>query len=143
MPISSSDKAQTAIINFYTTALAEEKIPVIKSSRHGKHLRLNYAGDYETLLNKILPCTIVKSNVSLSGTYETKELVIKKDITNATSGDSIYLVIAVSAKGLLKTKQLTPEKLGLAGKTIKKKISLTLLFRKLTNKTYLKIYNYF
>lgn len=120
MPISSSDKAQTAIINFYTTALAEEKIPVIKSSRHGKHLRLNYAGDYETVLNKILPCTIIKSNVSLSGTYETKELVIKKDITNASSGDSIYLVIAVSAKGLLKTKQLTPEKLGLAGKTIKK-----------------------
>ena len=85
------------------------------------HLRINYPGDPKTLMNSILKCDMVASDVSISGTYVTQELKIKEDIPGAKKGDKIYFINAVSAKGVLKTKQLTPNKLGLAGRKIPKR----------------------
>jgi hypothetical protein len=119
--IKTDSKVQNTIIKYYTTALDKQKIPVIKSSRGGAHLRINYAGDAKALLSKIHPCTLKATDVSISGSYVTQELTIGKDIKDGTkvvakNGDKIYFILAVSSKGVLKTKDLTPNKLGLAGK---------------------------
>lgn len=118
--ITTSKSAQTAIIKYYSVLLEKQKIPIIKSSRGGQHLRINYAGDAADLLNKILPCSVKATDVSISGTYTTQEVTIKKDIDGAKTGDKIYLVVAVSSKGVLKTKQLVPDKLGFAGEQVSK-----------------------
>lgn len=110
--ITTAKQSQNAIIRHYTDALNALKIPVIKSSRGGPHLRINYPSDYTALLNKILPCSIVESDVSISGTYVTRELTIKKAIPDAKIGDKIYLIVTVSSGGVLKTKQLVPNKMG-------------------------------
>jgi hypothetical protein len=119
--ITTNKQAQSAIIKYYSDALIAQGIQPIKSSRGGAHLRINYAGDFSALLNKILPCSIKPTDVSISGTYVTQELTINKAIPNARIGDKIYLVIAVSSKGVLKTKQLVPDKLGFAGAKISKR----------------------
>lgn len=118
--ITTDKKVQAAIINYYAAALTTKNINTIKSSRGGAHLRFSYDGDEVSLLNKILPCTVTASSVSISGSYSTQEITIKKAIPGARVGDKIYLVIARSSKGVLKTKQLTPDALGFAGKTISK-----------------------
>jgi copper chaperone CopZ len=111
---------QSAIIKYYSLVIEAKKIPIIKSSRGGLHLRINYPGDVKTLMNSILKCDIAASDVSISGSYVTNVLTIQKDIPGAKKGDSIYFVNAVSSRGVLKTKQLTPNKLNLAGKKIAK-----------------------
>jgi hypothetical protein len=110
--ITTIKSAQTAIIKYYSSALQSKNVEPIKSSRGAPHLRINYAGDVLELMNSILPCEIELSDVKISGTYATQELKIKKDIQGAVTGDKIYLIIAISSKGVLKTKQLTPDKLG-------------------------------
>ena len=123
--ITTSKPAQTAIIKYYSSALEKQKITPIKSSRGGQHLRINYAGDVSSLLNKILPCSIKTTDVSISGSYTTQEISIKKAIDGAKINDKIYLVVAVSSKGVLKTKQLTPDKLGFGGAKVPKTNFLT------------------
>ena len=123
--ITTSRQAQSAIIKFYTEGLKKAKVETIKSSRGGPHLRINYSGDVKALLNSILTCTLKETDVSISGSYVTQELTIGKNIDGAKKGDKIYFVLAVSSKGVLKTKQLTPDSLGLSGKKITKSTFLT------------------
>lgn len=118
--ITTSKQAQNAIIKYYSVGLDQQKIPTIKSSRGGPHLRVNYDGDIAKVLNGILPCTIKPTDVSISGSYVTQELTINKAIDGAARGDKIYLVVTVSSKGVLKTKQLTPDALGFGGEKITK-----------------------
>jgi hypothetical protein len=125
MAIKTSKNAQNNIIKYYSAALEKQGIKPIKSSRGGPHLRINYAGDAEKLLSKILTCSIKSSDVSISGSYPTQELTVKKALPGVAVGDQIYLVIAVSTRGALKPKQLTPDKLGFAGSTIKKEDFIT------------------
>lgn len=121
MPAITTDKkTQSSIIRYYTSALEERKVKIIKSSRGGLHLRFSYAGDFEKLLDDILPCSIIESEVSISGSFVTRELTINKELPDAKKGSKIYIVVAVSSKGELKTKQLTPDGLGFGGKTIAK-----------------------
>jgi hypothetical protein len=118
--ITTSKPAQTAIIKYYSSALEKQKIMPIKSSRGGQHLRINYAGDVSALLNKILPCSIKSTDVSISGSYTTQEVTINKSIDGAKINDKIYLVVAVSSKGVLKTKQLTPNQFEFGNFKVKK-----------------------
>lgn len=118
--ITTSKQAQSAIIKYYSVGLDQQKIATIKSSRGGPHLRVNYDGDIAKVLNGILPCTIKPTDVSISGSYVTQELTINKAIDGANKGDKIYLVVTVSSKGVLKTKQLTPDALGFGGEKISK-----------------------
>jgi hypothetical protein len=120
MAITTDKSAQSAILKYYSVGLDINNIKVIKSSRGGPHLRINYTGDVQSLLNSILPCTIKASDVAISGSFVTYEVEIKKSIDGADRGDKIYFVNAISSRGVLKTKQLTPNKLGLAGKKISK-----------------------
>ena len=131
--ITTDSKVQNAIIRYYSSALENQKVQVIKSSRGGPHLRINYTGDAAALLNKIHPCKLKATDVTISGSYVTQELTIGKDIKDGTkviakNGDKIYFILAVSSKGVLKTKELTPNKLGLAGKKISKDGFVTLCF---------------
>lgn len=131
MPAITTDrKTQNAIINYYSRIIEVEnelkspdyKVSIIKSSRGGPHLRISYKHDVHTLLTSIHPCKIKPTDVSISGSYVTQELEITEPLPDksAKKGDKIYLVVAVSSKGVLKTKQLTPDKLNLTGKKISK-----------------------
>ena len=71
-------------------------------------------------MNSILPCEIYPSENNISGSYTTYELKIKKPIPGANVGDTIYFVVTVSSRGVLNTKQLTPDKLKMTGKDISK-----------------------
>lgn len=116
-------KKTSAIISFFKKALAAKNVKTIDSSRGGPHLRVEYNGDVRSLLNSIAPCNISPSLVSISGTYETNVLTLKNKISSvqgSAKGDSIYLVVATSSRGILKTKQLAPEKFGIVGKNISK-----------------------
>ena len=118
--ITTSKQAQSAIIKFYSEALKKQGVEPIKSSRGGPHLRIAYAGDVKKLLGDILTCTLKETDVSISGSYVTQELTIGKAIDGAKKGDKIYFILAVSSKGVLKTKQLTPDSFGFGGKKITK-----------------------
>ena len=122
MAITTDKKSQSAIIKYYTAMLATQGIATMKSSRGGPHLRINYAGDPAVLLNKINPCTLKASDVNISGSYTTYELELKKALPDAKVKDKIYFVNAVSAKGVLKTKELTPAKLNLTGEKMSKTV---------------------
>ena len=123
--ITTSRQAQSAIIKFYSDALKKQGIEPLKPSRGGPHLRVNYVGDVKKLLDSILPCTLKETDVSISGSYVTQELTINKGIDGAKKGDKIYFVLAVSSKGVLKTKQLTPDSLGFGGKKVSKSSFIT------------------
>jgi len=117
-------RKNSSIISFFKKALTERDIKVIDSSRGGQHLRFEYNGDVEDLLNSITPCSISDSPVSISGSYATKLITLKKRIptvSNTDKGDSIFLVVANSNRGVLKTKQLAPEKFNIVGKDITKR----------------------
>lgn len=118
--ITTDKKIQNEIIRYYSAALEEQKIQIIKSSRGGAHLRFSYAGDAAKLLNSIFPCKLKPSDVSISGSYVTQELTLEKPLASAKKGDKIYVIVAVRSKGVLRTKQLTPDSLGFGGKTIQK-----------------------
>ena len=118
--ITTSKQAQSAIIKFYSESLKKQGVEPIKSSRGGPHLRIAYSGDVKKLLDGILTCTLKDTDVSISGSYVTKELTIGKAIDGAKKGDKIYFILAVSSKGVLKTKQLTPDSFGFGGKKITK-----------------------
>lgn len=123
--IKTSELAQKEIITYYSGALTAKGVQIIKSSRGARHLRINYSGDVQQLFNSIHPCSIKPSDVTISGSYVTQELTIKKDIETAKADDKIYLVVTVTSKGVLKTKQLTPDKFGVAGKTVAKSTFLS------------------
>lgn len=113
----------SSIIGFFKKALQARKIKTIDSSRGGPHLRFEYNGNVQDLLNSITPCKVIESKVSISGSYETKEIVLSKKISSIPDTDkfdSIKLVVANSSKGILKTKQLTPEQFNIVGKKITK-----------------------
>lgn len=124
--ITTTKQAQSAIIKYYSEELKKKGVEPIKSSRGGPHLRIAYVGDVKKLLNSILPTTLKETDVSISGSYVTQELTIGKDIkdtagkTAAKKGDKIYFILAVSSKGELKTKQLTPDALGFGGQKVSK-----------------------
>ena len=121
MVITTPKNNQSAIIKYYTTALSENPdVGVLKSSRGGPHLRINYKGDFHSLMNSILPCEIKASENSISGSFITYELKIKNPIPGANVGDKIYFVVTVRSTGVLSNKELTPDKLQLTGKEISK-----------------------
>lgn len=112
---------QSAIIKFYTNELEKNKeVNVIKSSRGGMHLRINYKGDFNSLMNSIHPCEIYPSENNISGSFTTYELKLKQSIPGANAGDKIYFVVTVRSSGVLSNKELTPDKLQLTGKDISK-----------------------
>lgn len=118
--IKTDKKVQSAIIGFFKTALEKKSVKIITSSRGPNHLRINYTGNVETLLNSIVPVKIELTDVVISGTYQTHTITLKKDITGAKAGDSCYLVIAVRSQGVLTTKELNPDTLALGGKEFTK-----------------------
>ena len=118
--IKTDKKAQSAIIGFFKTALEKKGIKIITSSRGPNHLRINYTGNVESLLNAVVSVDIALSDVVISGTYQTHTITLKKDIPGAKRGDSCYLVIAVRSQGVLTTKELNPDTLGLGGKEFTK-----------------------
>ena len=119
--ISTPRNNQSAIIKFYKTELEKNReVSLPQNTRGGMHLRINYKGDFNSLMNSILPCEIYPSENNISGSYTTYELKIKKPIPGANVGDTIYFVVTVSSRGVLNTKQLTPDKLKMTGKDISK-----------------------
>jgi hypothetical protein len=112
--IKTDTKKQAQIISFYSLALAKKNITLVKASRGGKHLRFSYSGDHKKLLNDILPCEITDTIHVISGKYRTEVLTLKKSIDGAKVGDQIYIVNAVTSRGELRPKELTPEKIGVA-----------------------------
>lgn len=117
---------QSAIIKFYKTELEKNReVSLPQNTRGGMHLRINYKGDFNSLMNSILPCEIYPSENNISGSYTTYELKIKKPIPGANVGDTIYFVVTVSSRGVLNTKQLTPDKLQMTGKDISKTSLIT------------------
>lgn len=127
----------SAIISFFKKALQTKGIKTIDSSRGGPHLRFEYNGDVQKLLNSITPCKVVDSKTSISGTYETKEIVLGKKIAGVADtdkGDTINLVVANSSRGLLKTKQLTPEQFKIVGKKIAKNSYVSEMVEKIKEK---------
>lgn len=119
MMITTPKNNQSAIIKYYTTALESNKdVKILKSSRGGLHLRINYKGDFYSLMNYILPCEIKASENNISGSFTTYELQIKNSIPGANINDKIYFVVTVSSKGVVSNKELTPDKLGLSNKKI-------------------------
>lgn len=126
MQITTPKNNQSAIIKFYTTELEKNKdVTVVKSSRGGMHLRINYKGDFQSLMNSIHPCEIYPSENNISGSFTTHELKIKQPIPGANVGDKIYFVVTVRAKGELSNKELTPDKLQMTGKDISKTSVIT------------------
>ena len=119
--LSTDAKTQSAIISQYESELEKKNVKIVKSSRGGKHLRFSYPGDHKKLLNDIVKCELTDSTYVISGKYRTEELTIKEAIDGARVGDKIYVVNAVSSRGELRTKELTPERIGVAtGKKIGK-----------------------
>ncbi len=112
--IKTDSKKQAQIISFYSLALTKKNITLVKASRGGKHLRFSYSGDHKKLLNDILPCEITDTIHVISGKYRTEVLTLKKSIDGAKVGDQIYIVNAVTSRGELRPKELTPEKIGVA-----------------------------
>lgn len=114
--IKSSPTAQRAIINYFKTKLAKEGgVKLIESSRGGPHLRFNYANDATKLLKKLHNVEVRNSDQSISGTFTTQEIILKEKIGNAAVNDGCYLVVTTSSKGVLSTKNLTPDELKLPG----------------------------
>lgn len=112
-------KTQSLLIAEYSLELAKKNITIVKSSRGGKHLRFSYSGDHKKLLNDLIPCEITDTAHVISGKYRTEILTLKKQIDGAKVGDQIYIVNAVTSRGELRPKELTPEKIGVAtGKEI-------------------------
>jgi hypothetical protein len=117
--LSTDAKTQSLIVALYESGLAQKNIKIVKSSRGGKHLRFSYQGDHKKLLNDIIRCELTDSTYVISGKYRTEELTIKESTDGAKIGDKIYVVNAVSSRGELRTKELTPERIGVAtGKKI-------------------------
>lgn len=117
--LSTDAKTQSLIVALYESGLAQKNIKIVKSSRGGKHLRFSYQGDHKKLLNDIIRCELTDSTYVISGKYRTEELTIKESADGAKIGDKIYVVNAVSSRGELRTKELTPERIGVAtGKKI-------------------------
>ena len=117
--LSTDAKTQSLIIALYESGLAQKNIKIVKSSRGGRHLRFSYAGDHKKILNDIIRCEITDSTYVISGKYRTEELTVKESVDGAKIGDKIYIVNAVSSRGELRTKELTPERIGVAtGKKI-------------------------
>jgi len=114
--IKSSPTAQRAIINYFKTKLKTEAgVKLVESSRGGAHLRFNYAGDVSKLLKKHHNVEIRNSDQSISGTFTTQEIILKEKIGGAAVNDGAYLVVTTSSKGVLSTKNLTPDELKLPG----------------------------
>ena len=120
--ITTSRQIQLLIKNYYSLVLESKNIQIISSSRGGLHLRINYSADVKEMLNSIHPCDLIVSEISMSGSFITNELILKENLPGgvAKKGDAIYFVNAVSSKGVLKSKQLTPNKLSITGVKIKK-----------------------
>jgi len=112
--VSTDAKTQSSIISRYESELDQKNIKIVKSSRGGKHLRFSYQGDHKKLLNSIIKCVLTDSTYVISGKYRTEELTIKESIDGAKIGDKIYIVNAVTSRGELRTKELTPERMGVA-----------------------------
>ena len=112
--VSTDVKTQSSIISRYESELEQKNIKIVKSSRGGKHLRFSYQGDHKKLLNSIIKCVLTDSTYVISGKYRTEELTIKESIDGAKIGDKIYIVNAVTSRGELRTKELTPERMGVA-----------------------------
>lgn len=126
MQITTPKNNQSAIIKFYTAELEKNKdVSIVKNTRGGIHLRINYKGDFQSLMNMIHPCEIYPSEKNISGSFTTYELKIKQPLPGANTGDKIYFVVTVSSRGELSTKELTPDKLQLAGKEIPKTSLIT------------------
>ena len=123
MQITTPKSNQSSIIKFYSTELEKNRdVSVVKSSRGGLHLRINYKGDFNSLMNSIHPCEIYPSENNISGSFTTYELKLKKPLPDggANIGDKIYFVVTVRSTGTLSNKELTPDKLMLTGKNISK-----------------------
>lgn len=119
MIITTPKTNQSAIIKYYSTVLETNKdVSIVKNSRGGMHLRINYKGDFYQLMNSIHPCEIKASEHNISGSFTTYELQIKNPIQGANIGDKIYFVVTVSSKGVVSNKELTPDKLGMTNKDI-------------------------
>ena len=112
--VSTDVKTQSSIISRYESELEQKNIKIVKSSRGGKHLRFSYQGDHKKLLNSIIKCVLTDSTYVITGKYRTEELTIKESIDGAKIGDKIYIVNAVTSRGELRTKELTPERMGVA-----------------------------
>jgi hypothetical protein len=126
MQITTPSTNQSAIINFYKEELEKKpNVTVLKPSRGGKHLRINYKDDFNSLMNSILPCEIYPSENNISGSFTTYELKIKSKIPGANVGDKIYFVVTVKSSGIISNKELTPDKLGISGKNINKTSFIT------------------
>ena len=119
--IKTDPKIQSLMIAAYSIGLTKKNVTLVKASRGGKHLRFSYAGDHKKLLKDLIPCEISDTIHVISGKYRTEVFTLKKSIDGAKIGDQIYIVNAVTSKGELRTKELTPEKIGVAtGKEITK-----------------------
>jgi len=132
--ITTPKDTQLAIINYYKVGLKQKNINLPQSSSTPRHLRINYKDDVHELLNSILKCDITYSTINISGTYTTQEVEIKEKIPGANIGDKIYLVVTKRSTGILSTKQLNPDSLGLGGKTISKSSFLKTIKTALTSK---------
>jgi hypothetical protein len=117
------DKTQKQIINLYRAALETSGVKVgPPSGRFGPNLRIMSAGDPAKLLNAISPCTLTPTDVVRSGQFATLVLTLLKDFGPAKKGDQCYFVQSVRSTGEIRNKSLTPDALGMGGKTINKSL---------------------
>lgn len=126
MEITTPRASQSAIIKHYKDSLKDKKdVVIVKNTRGGLHLRINYKGDFYSLMNSIHPCEIYPSEKNISGSFVTYELKINQSLPGANAGDKIYFVVTVSSRGELSDKDLTPEKLQIVGRDIAKTSLIT------------------
>lgn len=105
---------QKNIVKYFKAQLKPNtSVKIVEGKRD--HLRIGYSGDVAELLSKIVPVSITSSPIPLSGSYETKVVTLLEPIKDvAESGDQFYLVLAISATGVLRTKQLTVNSLNIS-----------------------------
>jgi hypothetical protein len=119
--IRTDQKVQQALITYFRSALVQKSVKIKSSSRGIKHLRIEHRSDIKTLITRIHPSKVESSDVVISGAYKTTRVTIQRQIEGiAKRGDAFYIVNAISDRGNLTAKNLTPDELGLAGRSYTK-----------------------
>jgi len=134
--LKSSKSEQTAAVKYFKALLKSNKIDVINASqsRHGPHIRASMGNEkkaqkiWTTLKHsngKPANVLFTSVNYTISGAYVTYKIIVREQIKDnkgkviIKSGTEFHFVNAISQKGIIKQKDLTPDRLGCGGRTFK------------------------
>ena len=131
-------KDVTALKSHVTKLLAKEKIKITSSSRGGYHIRFPFEGDARKFFKKH-NLEVSDYNKSISSKFETLSLITLVDIGNIPMGTQLawvnnFVGAVKTGSALFANKALTPDNLGLAGKTTSVSELESIVKRSLTGK---------